>query len=107
MRQYLLMYPACSNYKKTMRSPHAEIPWIYTQFQTSHHRCGVYTSLLSHLYPPQQHRMNISSIGDSTGSNADDIWHRHESEIRHLYQTKGLNEMKDVMEVEYGFPKLA
>lgn len=51
--------------------------------------------------------MNMPLSEDSLANNADDIWYRHESEIRLLYQTKELNEVKRMMETKPGFPKLA
>lgn len=51
--------------------------------------------------------MNVCLVEGSVGNNADDVWHRHESEIRLLYQTKSLNEVKDIMETKHGFPRLA
>lgn len=51
--------------------------------------------------------MNMSLSENSLGNNADDIWSRHESEIRLLYQTKDLNEVKRTMETKPGFPKMA
>lgn len=49
----------------------------------------------------------MSLFEKTLGNNADDIWNRHESEIRLLYQTKSLNELKREMDAKPGFPKLA
>lgn len=51
--------------------------------------------------------MNMSVSEQSLKNNADDMWNRHESEIRRLYQTKSLNELKREMDAKPGFPKLA
>ena len=50
--------------------------------------------------------MNMPLSEKSLGNNTDDIWHRHDSEIRLLYQTNGLNEVKRIMETKPGFPKM-
>lgn len=55
----------------------------------------------------QEHIMNMSLSEKSLENNADDIWSRHESEIRLLYQTKSLNELKREMDAKPGFPKFA
>ncbi|KAG8162811.1 hypothetical protein KVR01_007289 [Diaporthe batatas] len=51
--------------------------------------------------------MDMSLSEKSIGNTTDNIWQRHESEIRSLYQTKHLEEVKDIMERKHGFPKLA
>lgn len=51
--------------------------------------------------------MDISLSEQPLGINVDDMWNRHESEIRLLYQTKSLNELKREMESKPGFPKFA
>lgn len=37
----------------------------------------------------------------------DDVWHIHESEIRELYHNRTVKELKQFMEDERGFPKMA
>lgn len=51
--------------------------------------------------------MNMSLSEQSLGNSADEMWNRHESEIRLLYQTKSLDEVRREMDAKPGFPKLA
>lgn len=50
--------------------------------------------------------MSIPTSEAFQGNGANDIFHRYESEIRSLWQTKSLADVKEAMEAKPGFPKL-
>jgi hypothetical protein len=72
-----------------------------------HPHCDTYTGLFSRFFPVRIHIVNMSLSEQPLGANADEIWRRYESEIRFLYQTQSLDEVKRILEAKPGFPKMA